>query len=126
MPKSYNDLKVWNRAMDLTVVIYEFTADLPKAELYGLTSQMRRAAVSIASNIAEGSARSSRKDFRQFIQIARGSTCELLTQLAITSRLKIGIDEKRREAELLANEVGKMLSGLSSYLARPKIPPTNN
>jgi four helix bundle protein len=77
--KSFRDLKVWNLAIDLTTLIYALSADFPKSEIYGLSSQMRRAAVSIASNIAEGSARGTKKDFKQFVMIARGSTCELQT-----------------------------------------------
>jgi len=105
----------------LTELIYLLTADFPRAEMYGLTSQMRRAAVSIASNIAEGSARGTKKDFNQFIAIARGSTCELLTQLLIASRLELGSKLKIEEAEALANEVSRMLSGLHDYLATPKL-----
>ena len=68
--------------MDLTILVYQLTGDFPKQEIYGLTSQMRRAAVSVASNIAEGSARGTKRDFRQFVKLARGSNCELQTQLA--------------------------------------------
>ena len=73
MAKSFRELKVWNKAIDLTVLIYELTDSFPKQEIYGLTSQMRRASVSVASNIAEGSARGTKRDFRQFVKLARGS-----------------------------------------------------
>ena len=73
--------------MDLTLLIYELTSEFPKHELYGLSSQMRRASVSIASNLAEGSARRTRRGFRQFVIIARGSNCELQTQLLVARRL---------------------------------------
>jgi four helix bundle protein len=116
MAQSFRDLKVWNKAIDLTVLVYEFTMDFPKQEIYGLTSQMRRASVSVASNIAEGSARGTKRDFRQFVKTARGSNCELQTQLVIARRLRLGNDEKYEAAELLSHEVGKMLSGLSKYL----------
>jgi four helix bundle protein len=79
MPKSFRDLEVWNKAIDLTTRVYDSTAGFPKYEIYGLSSQMRRAAVSVASNVAEGSARGTRRDFRQFVQQAEGSNCELQT-----------------------------------------------
>jgi four helix bundle protein len=116
MAKSFRDLKVWNRAIDLSTLVYALTAEFPKAEIYGLSSQMRRAAVSIASNIAEGSARGTKKDFKQFDTIARGSNCELQTQLVIAGRLGFIGPEKINVAETLSHEVGQMLSGLSKYL----------
>jgi len=116
MAKSFRELKVWNRAIELTTLVYALTAEFPKAEIYGLSSQMRRAAISIASNIAEGSARGTRKDFKQFVTIARGSNCELQTQLVIASRLGFSGSEKINEAEVISHEVGQMLNGLSKYL----------
>jgi four helix bundle protein len=95
--------------MELAMLIYSVTAEFPNSEMYGLTSQMRRAAVSIASNIAEGTARGTRKDFRQFVIVARGSNCELQTQILLAQRLA--------DAEELAAGVGQMLSGLSKYLS---------
>jgi four helix bundle protein len=97
MAKSFRELKVWNRAIELTTLVYALTAEFPKAEVYGLSSQMRRAAVSIASNIAEGSARGTRKDFKQFVAIARGSNSELQTQLVIAGRLGF-IDVERNRS----------------------------
>jgi four helix bundle protein len=120
MAKGFRELRVWNKAIDLTELIYRLTSDFPKAEIYGLTSQMRRAAVSIASNIAEGSARGTKKDFKQFVLIAKGSVCELQTQLVIASRLALAPAEKLREAELLSNDVAQMLSGLATFLVAPK------
>jgi four helix bundle protein len=76
MAQSFRELKVWNKAIDLTVFIYGFTEEFPKQEIYGLTAQMRRASVSVASNIAEGSARGTKRDFRQFVKLARGSNCD--------------------------------------------------
>ena len=73
MAKSFRDLKVWNLAVDMTTLVYAVTAEFSKSEIFGLSSQMRRAAVSIPSNIAEGSARGTKKDFKQFVSIARGS-----------------------------------------------------
>ena len=106
--------------MELAVLIYGVTDEFPRHEIYGLTSQMRRAAVSVASNIAEGSARGTRKDFRQFIAIAKGSTCELQTQLMLARRLEFGTAERIAEAEELTTGIGQMLSGLSKYLASPQ------
>ena len=130
MAKSFRELKVWQAAIDLTLRTYELTAVFPSHELYGLSSQMRRAAVSIASNIAEGSARSTRKEFRQFVIIARGSNSELQTQLFIARRLHYGSPEQLHSAEQLASEVGRMLNGLSDYLKRKlpssQVPNTNN
>jgi four helix bundle protein len=117
--KSFRELKVWKLSIDLTVLVYGLTAEFPKSEIYGLSSQMQRAAVSIASNIAEGSARSTRKDFRQFVSIARGSNCELQTQLLIANRLGLAEEHRIGEIEMLSHEVGQMLSGLSKYLSQP-------
>ena len=118
MGKSFEDLKVWHRAIDLTVLVYEFTRTLPKEETYGLSAQMRRAAVSVASNIAEGSVRGTRRDFRQFVKLAQGSNSELQTQLIICHRLQYGTEESYRTVRTLSNEVGKMLSALSKYLTK--------
>jgi four helix bundle protein len=118
MPKSFRELEVWSKAIDLTTLIYGSTADFPKHQIYGLSSQMQRAAVSIASNIAEGSARGTRRDFRQFVKQAEGSNCELQTQLIIAKRLSFGDPIKLAAAESLSLEIGKMLGGLAAYLAR--------
>ena len=88
MATSFRDLRVWNKSMDLATMIYSISAGFPKSEIYGLSSQMRRAAVSIASNIAEGSARGTKKDFKQFVAIARGSNYELQTQPLLAKRLE--------------------------------------
>ena len=109
---SYKDLFVWQKAIDLVVHIYQLTGTFPKSELFCLTSQMRRAAVSIASNIAEGRARGTRKDYRQFIIIAFGSGAELETQLIIARRLSLGDDLKLREIDTLLEQVMKMLNKL--------------
>lgn len=123
MANTFRDLKVWNLAMDLSVLVYALTADFPKQETYGLSSQMRRASVSIASNIAEGKARSSRRDFRQFVTIAIGSNWELQTQLALARRLRFIDPARITEAETLCHEVARMLNGLSAYLRKPSAPP---
>ena len=87
--QSHKDLKVWHLGIDLAEVVYEVTGRYPKHELYGLTSQMRRAAVSIPSNIAEGAARQSRGEFLQFVYIASGSASELSTQIEISRRTNL-------------------------------------
>ncbi len=103
--------------MQLAVAVYRLTKDFPHEELYGLTSQIRRAAVSIPSNIAEGQGRLNVKEFRQFLGIARGSTCEVQTQLEIARALDFGKSELIDETEALSNEVRKMLFGILASLA---------
>ena len=85
--KSYRDLEVWRRGMDLVELVYEITKPFPSDERFGLTAQLRRAAVSIPSNIAEGWGRNGRKEFRNFLKIARGSLTEVETQLIVAWRL---------------------------------------
>lgn len=105
--KNFKKLKVWEKGMDIVVMTYQIIVELPKRELFGLVSQMNRAAVSVPSNIAEGSSRDSVKDFRHFLRIALGSCFELETQLliveklefltsSIVERLKIEIDEEQK------------------------------
>jgi four helix bundle protein len=112
MPGTYEDLKVWRRAMDLVLEVYRSTSTFPKQEIYGLTSQMRRAAVSVPSNIAEGKGRFSRKELLQFLFYARGSLLELQTQITIGCELGFlaAVDGKRLTD--LASEVGRLLNGL--------------
>lgn len=109
---SYREMKVWQRAIELSIAIYKLTSEFPKDELYGLTSQMRRCTVSVASNIAEGYGRSSKGEFRQFLGMARGSILELQTQLVIAGRLGFGECLQFETADGLADEVGKMLWAL--------------
>lgn len=116
MGGSYRDLRVWKESFALSIAIYKLTRDFPSEELYGLTSQIRRSAVSIPSNIAEGYGRGTRRDYRSFISIARGSTLELQTQLAIASELGFGKAVLLREGQIQAEEVGKMLWGLLQKL----------
>ncbi len=117
MKSSYQDLKVWGKSMELVEIVYQLTMDLPHEEIYGLTSQMRRCAVSIPSNIAEGSQRGSNKDFSYFLRVARGSSAELQTQLLIADRLGyIKNDLVFTKSRNLLTEVRKMLSGLHASL----------
>jgi four helix bundle protein len=113
---SYKDLRVWQESFALSVAIYKFTRDFPSEEVYGLTSQLRRSAVSIPSNIAEGYGRGTRRDYRSFICIARGSALELQTQLAIASELGFGRATAMKDVRFHAEEVGKMLWGLLQKL----------
>jgi four helix bundle protein len=83
---NYKELKIWQKSVDLAVKVYQ-TKDFPNEESYGITSQIRRSAVSIASNIAEGAGRNSKKDFNNFLGVSHGSTCELETQLIIAQRV---------------------------------------
>lgn len=110
MINSYRDLIVWQRSRELVIEIYKITATFPKDEIYGISSQMRRCAVSIPSNIAEGRYRGTKKDFSQFLRIAFGSGAELETQIDIVKEIynDRGIDYAR--AEKLLDEVMKMLN----------------
>jgi four helix bundle protein len=110
MAQDYRDLIVWQKAIDLTVCIYNLTRSLPKDEIYGLSSQMRRASVSIASNIAEGRGRLSPAEFRHFLGLAQGSTYELQTQLVVANSLRLATSEDLKHATVLSDEVSKMLS----------------
>jgi len=110
--QTFRDLVVWQRAMQLTVAIYGLTRDFPREETYGLTSQVRRSAVSVPSNIAEGQGRLNVGEFRQFLGIARGSNFEVQTQLEIARALKFGNSALIDEAEVLSHEVGKMIYAL--------------
>ena len=105
---NYKDLKIWQKAVDLSVKVYELTKGFPKDEMYGLTSQMRRCSVSIASNIAEGSGRNSKKDFNNFLGISYGSTCELETQIIIARKIKLINDETLSEVQKEIYEIQKM------------------
>lgn len=110
--RSFRDLVVWKRAIQLTVAVYKMSCDFPREELYGLTSQIRRSAVSVPSNIAEGQGRLSSGEFRQFLGIARGSNFELQTQLEVARALGIGDAKRIDEAEGLSHEVGKMIHAI--------------
>jgi four helix bundle protein len=110
----YRDLVVWQRAMDLVIAVYRCTKMFPREELFGLASQMRRAVVSIPSNIAEGKGRRSQKELLQFLYHARGSLLELQTQITVAERLAY-LDQREANAlENHANEVGRLLNGLVS------------
>ncbi len=105
-------LIVWQKAHELVLKIYEITKDFPKDELFGLTSQMRRASTSIPCNIVEGKARGSSKDFKRFLLIARGSLEELKYQILLSKDLNYIDEEKSNELQNIAKEVGRLLNGL--------------
>ena len=112
----YKELQVWQKAMDLVVEIYKISKLLPKEEVYGISDQLRRAAVSIPSNIAEGQSRNSAKEFIQFLSIARGSLAELETQLLICTKVNMLSEDNIAEAQNITTEVGKMIKGLMNKL----------
>jgi four helix bundle protein len=116
MAQDYRDLIVWKRSIELTVCIYKLTRTFPKDEQYGLSSQMRRASVSVASNIAEGRGRLNAAEFRQFLGLAQGSVYELQTQLIVAKSLDLGDAQALAYAQLLSNEVSKMLASFIQKL----------
>jgi len=111
--KNHMDLDVWKNSMNLVERIYKLSSQFPKEEIYGLTSQIRRASVSIPSNIAEGSARNSNKEFIQFLYISLGSTAEVETQLLIAQRLNYVQAIETELNDIIA--IKKMLNGLINY-----------
>jgi four helix bundle protein len=107
--KSFRELVVWQKSIQLAAIVYRMTQKFPREELYGLSSQIRRAAVSVPSNIAEGQGRLSTGEFRQFLGIARGSNFELQSQLEIARILGLGESKSIEEADALSHEIGKMI-----------------
>lgn len=116
--QSYKDLIVWQKSKLLSVQIYELTEQFPQSEIFCLTSQVRRSAISIAANIAEGSRRGTRKDFRNFVSIAYGSGAELESHIEIVKELSFGRKLKFEQLESTLGEVMKMLNALHSSLQK--------
>ena len=117
--KPHKSLEAWKQAIELTVRIYQLTEKLPKGEQFGLTAQMRRAAVSVASNIAEGAARNTKKEFMRFLHTAQASLAELDTQVFICIKLEYFTDE---DIFLLDEEMereSKLITGLIKFLRKP-------
>jgi len=114
--RDHRELIVWQKAMDLVEGIYEVTGGFPKAEIYGLTSQMRRAAVSIPSNIAEGNGRRTAGDYVHYLAIANGSLKELETQIEIANRLHFCNDQTLTTMLQRTAEIGRLLTGLRKSL----------
>ena len=115
--KKYSELIAWQKAMDLVESVYKATASFPREEIYGLTSQVRRAAVSVPSNIAEGQGRKSTMEFLHHLSIAYGSLTETETQLLIAGRLAYLEQKKVDHLIEQTNEVGRLLNGLSNSLS---------
>lgn len=114
--RNYRELIVWQKAMDLVELVYQATRQFPKEELYGLTSQVRRSAVSIPSNIAEGQARKSTAEFLNFLSIANGSRAEMETQILLAQRLKYVTNDTAQQILNLSEEVNRLLNGLMNSL----------
>ncbi len=112
MSGTYEDLTAWQKAMELVVTVYRVTRTFPKEEMYGLASQLRRAAVSIPSNIAEGKGRFSDKELLQFLSNSRGSAYELQTQIALAHRLGYISDSESRQLADQAASVGQLVNAL--------------
>ncbi|QDV12762.1 hypothetical protein CA51_26480 [Rosistilla oblonga] len=112
----FEKLDVWQKSVDLADQVYRLTCEFPDYEKFGLANQMRRAAVSISSNIAEGSARDSKKDFARFLQIAYGSTMEVVSQLHIAQRQEFIAKEDARKLYKDCEEIARMTSGLKRSL----------
>ena len=113
---NYKELKVWQKAIDLAEMIYSVTKQYPPEEKFGLISQLRRAAVSVASNIAEGAGRNSQGEFRQMLGIAYGSICEVETQLILSNRMAMVNEEKFQKLSLEISAIQKMLYALIKKL----------
>src|ERR1019366_6799217 len=122
--KSYQDLIAWQKAISLVVEVYTITAQFPGYEIYGLTSQLRRASVSIPSNIAEGHGRATPGEFNQFLCQARGSLCEVQTQIVIAHRLAYITQEQEQLLIARADELGRILNGLIASIQRKKLKPS--
>lgn len=112
MFENFDKLLVWQRAHSLVLKIYEVTNSFPKEEIWGLTSQIRRAAVSVPSNIVEGKARGSRKDFKRFLLVARGSLEEVKYQSLLAKELKYMNEEQYEEITVMIEDVGRLLGGM--------------
>jgi four helix bundle protein len=122
--QSFRNLVVWQRGLELTVAVYKLTSVFPDTEKFGLTNQIRRAAVSIASNVAEVYGRSTRGEYLQFLGHARGSCSEVETQIVIAKALGFGSKEQLRMTEELCSEVGRMLGAMMKTLRSKSLVPS--
>lgn len=116
--RPHERLDVWKKSIDFVVELYAVTDRFPKDERFGLTSQLRRAAVSISANIAEGAGRKSAKEFAHFLSNSQGSASEVETELVIAHRLRYLSDETFRKLSGSLDEIGRMLTGLVKYINR--------
>jgi four helix bundle protein len=119
--RPHEQLDVWNKAVDLVVSVYKTTDPFPKEEKFGLTSQIRRAAVSVPANIAEGAARQSSKEFAHFLSNAQGSASELETELLIALRLGFLSEKSYRELRASLDSIGRMIVGLTKHLKQKTV-----
>jgi four helix bundle protein len=120
---SYRDLQVWQRAMELATTVYRLAKMMPKTEEFRLTGQMLRAAASVPANIAEGHMRGTRKDYANFVNIARGSLAELETFLMLAERVRLLTPAQTGPAMQLADEIGRMLTALRQRLTGSPLTP---
>ena len=116
--RPHRNLDAWSKSVDFVVAIYEITKTFPQEEKFGLTSQIRRASVSISSNIAEGAGRKSDREFLQFLSHSQGSASEVDTQLFIALRLKFINEADYQALEKSLDDIGRMITGLSNHLKR--------
>ncbi len=114
--RPHHKLDVWKKSIDFVTKIYKLTSNFPEAEKFGLISQLRRASVSIPSNVAEGAARGSQKEFRNFLSIAQGSAAEVETQLIISNKLEYLSNDNFNEVLTQLDDISKMLIGLRKSL----------
>lgn len=114
--RPHEKLDVWNKAVNFVVAVYKATEMFPKEEKFGLTSQLRRAAVSVPANIAEGAARQSYKEFVHFLSNAQGSASEVETEILIAYRLGYLNESKHLELRAMIDEINRMITGLSQHL----------
>ena len=124
MGQSFRNLAVWQRAIELTTNVYKLTSSFPDSEKFGLTNQLRRASVSVASNIAEGYGRATRGEYIQFLGHARGSNSEVETQIVISKALGFGSKEMLQITEDLCSEVGRMLGAAMKALRVKSLVPS--
>jgi four helix bundle protein len=116
MAKMYENLDAWKEAANLAVQVYQITKTFPKDEIFGITSQLRRASISISSNIAEGAGRKSKKDFKQFVHMASGSLNEVESLLYICSQLNLTTSDSYKELKERVDRLGRLIGGLLKYL----------
>jgi four helix bundle protein len=119
MGQSFRELVVWQRAIELNLTVYRLTSRFPSSERFCLTDQLRRAAISVPSNIAEGYGRLTRGEYAQFLGHARGSLCEIQTQIVIAGALDYGTEELRLKADSLCADVSRLLNALIDRLRKP-------
>lgn len=118
MGRNFNNIKAWQYADNLAVLVYSKTRFFPKEEMYGLTSQLRRAAVSVSANIAEGASRKYKKEYLQFLYIARGSIAEVEYLLHLSRRIKYLQENDYKELDALRAEAAKTLQGLITFIEK--------